>query len=235
MAIAERQAHQAGLSGPGTSNTIALTNNPLLGSLVIVTLWMTTNSSAMAVKDSANNSYTLTPSSPFTDFNNQTQWTAYLLSAPANATKTINFNWTGSDSVTAYVEEFTVSGGKVTWDKEATGNGATDPAVLPSITPTVSGSNIIYASSNTAGGFSHPTAGQVLSGWTGAGAGITALGSGAEYRFNASGATPVDYTGAGAVAYGGQANSFTFTPGVSTPPSVVGIVDDYQWIGGSSN
>lgn len=193
MAFSQVQG-AAGSASATTSMTITLTSNPTLGDLVCVAVTPAVAVTAMTCKDSNNNSYTATPSSPSTIETGAGQvWLFYLLSAPSNATKTLTVAWTTSSDAGGWADEFSYGTQTCTFDKDASGVGTTGTTInLPSITPTNSGS-LLYAAAAAGGTISAPTANATLGSWTGSGGAITD-GDMAEYDLNASGATAVQFT-----------------------------------------
>src|SRR5437762_1540350 len=82
--------------GSGSSVSVVLASAPTQGNLVCVGInWLTVSTlTSIAVKDSNNNVYTVTPSSPTAFLTGPGgSALAYLLSAPANATATITATW----------------------------------------------------------------------------------------------------------------------------------------------
>ena len=134
-----------------TQIVLTLPNNPTPGNLVIVGIIST--SPITSVKDSSNNSYTSTPSSPFSIVSGYSLSIFYLQNAPSNATKTITIIISPLGVIYSYVSE--VSGAAISsvFEREATYNLATAQAVInaPTITTTNNGDylfSIVFAGSN---------------------------------------------------------------------------------------
>jgi len=178
--------------------SVTLGSNPTQGNLVCVAIDQPMSGQTVTVKDANNNTYQVTTNSPspFTSGVGNV-FLAYLLSAPANASKIVNitFGTTLTNNADAWAEEFSVSGGSATFDKDATGTGSSGTTVnTPSITPTNAGS-LLYAAAAVAGSISAPAAGGTLGVWTGAAGGISSqTGDDAEYDLSTSSATAVDFT-----------------------------------------
>lgn len=171
----------------GTSGTVTLSGAPKTGSLVIVGVQVnTTNITGLSVKDSNNNVYTITP-------NSQGQaWIAYLLSAPANATATINLTWTTTTSLDVWSDEFLCSG-PCLFDQDAYSAGGPASTInTPSITPQ-NGNSLLYACATSKSNITAPVARAILGVWTGAAGAITA-GNMSEYVLSATSATAVQFT-----------------------------------------
>lgn len=193
-------SHSQGAVGsvnPGTTFNIVLTNNPANGNVVAVGLAFNTASiSSLTVKDSANNSYTKATNAPYTS----SAGNAYLfyLIAGGTATKTITVSWTTSAICAGWADEFTVTGGTATFDKDTGGSQTSSGGgaiTTPSITPT-NGGSLLYAIADligSVGGITSPTAGGTAGLWTGAAGAIT-LGSMAEYDLSVTGAQAVNFT-----------------------------------------
>jgi hypothetical protein len=145
---------------------------------------------------------------------------AYLLSAPANASKTITWSWTTSVNTEAWADEFNPNGNTVTFDTSIAGTGASGTTInSPSVTPAASIS-LAYATAVTAGNISAPIAGATLGSWTGSDGAIT-NGNMSEYGFNLAASTAVQFTQSSA-AWACMAMTLTGTP---NPPLVsVGCV-----------
>jgi hypothetical protein len=109
----------------------------------------------------------------------------------AAITATINSPGT---TVNVWADEFVVSGGTASFDKDAAASSSTAGTTIntPSITPTNSGS-LLYSCAAAGGTISAPSAGGTLGSWTGAAGAIT-NGDMSEYDLSASSATAVDYT-----------------------------------------
>lgn len=145
---------------------------------------------ALTLKDSNNNSYTITPHSPSAIQTGAGQtWLAYLLSAPANATSALTASWTTTATTALFADEFSVSGGTATFDTDiAASSGVAGTAInTPTITPAGAG-ELLFAGS-AAGG----TISTANSPWTQT-AGVVRNGDWAEYDLSAGSATAVNFT-----------------------------------------
>jgi hypothetical protein len=137
----------------GTTATVVIPQNPRPGDLVCVGIMGGHGLTLGTVKDSNNNSYTITPNSPSSahDATAGSIWLAYLLSAPANATGTITATFSAGTISTAdmWADEFYMgSGASAVFDKDAVGSGSTGPTInTPSITPTQTG-ELLFAHAN---------------------------------------------------------------------------------------
>jgi parallel beta-helix repeat protein len=205
----------------GTAGSVTLTNNPTTGNLVVVAIKFYDSISGLSVKDSNNNVYTLVPDNSPSSYVGPV-WMAYLLSAPANASKIINATWTNSVYSVVWGDEFhPATGTSITYDRDAqaqSGGPSTTPNT-PTITPSTAGSLLYSGLSNSVSGTNAPAANGTLGVWTGSGGGPNTSHPGnAEYVLAATGATAVNYTtGSGVwsalVAAFTLANSDTGTAG----------------------
>ncbi len=179
-----------------TTLVCTLTNNPVSGDIVpIGFVWSNGTSSGPAsvtISDGNSNSYTVSAHSPSTTqaATRGAVYLFYVLSAPANASKTITatFSTTGSGSIhfaTMCVDDFTVTGATPTLNLDSTGTGTTGTTIN---TPTVTANsgNLAYAMAN----------GNVIttvnSPWTGT---TTAtIGAGCGYILSATGNTALSMT-----------------------------------------
>jgi hypothetical protein len=183
-----------GYKPSSSPDTITLGANPTLGNLVCVGITTLGSAiTAVSVKDSNNNAYTITPNSPSALQSGAGQvWMAYLLSAPSNASKTITISYTGSVSVGAWADEF--SGGPFSFDKDVSAaNSVAGTTVNTPTLATAASGELLYAAAGVNGDISAPTAGETLGSWTGAGGAITA-GNMSEYDLSASGTVAVQFT-----------------------------------------
>jgi len=217
--------------GSGTSTTLTLTSNPVTGNLVCVAVLANSENpipSSMALSDANGNVYTFTPLSPSEanpGGNNNLVWLAYLLSAPANASKTLNFTWVTSSSLKMYADEFSYSG-TVSFDKEIAGSGTTGTTVnSPTITPTNTNSLVFAASNSQAAAYTAPTAGGTLGAWTGSDGAIIG-GNMAEYDLDVTGAQAVQFTSASSQGWGSMAMAF------SVSADVITVQNQYQVVVG---
>lgn len=214
--VQKKQANNAPTGSPANISVV-LTSAPTAGDIVCVALGQgaaTSGAVLNTVKDSNNNSYTITPNSPSTFQSGAGQiWLAYLLSAPANASATITFNVSGLNTISCdmWAVEFSVSGGTVAFDKDAKANSATGTTInTPSITPAGSG-QLAYAAASSGG-----TVSSAGTPWT-IGT-IAASGDADEYDLSISAATSVNWPETGGSGWSAMAMTFTFTAsGGSTP------------------
>jgi hypothetical protein len=149
----------------------------------------------LTVLDSNSNSYTKTANSPYTLGDNSIS--LYYLIAPSNATNSLSVH---ASLVTAIiyvaVDDFAVSGGNATYDKEAKGTGTGTTINTPSITPTYPNSLLYSTAAISVAGITAPNAGATLGSWTG-GAGQSPSSTkynDVEYILSATGATAVNYS-----------------------------------------
>ena len=133
-------------------------SHPALGDTILVgfATYFTsaTSTTITSVKDSNNNSYTISPQSPIfnADTNTTEMGIAYLLSAPSNASNTITVTWgkasTGGHLTSIWCDDFSLSSGYVAvFDSDATATGTTDSVNAP--TTSVSGNDIVYSTVST--------------------------------------------------------------------------------------
>jgi hypothetical protein len=206
-----------GFFGSTTSGTQALGAAPTAGNLVCVgirTAFAAVNT--MTVKDANNNIYAASTNSPYVQGNGTTDWLYYLAIAPANASATINFAWTGTGTVVAFIEEFGVSGGTATFDKDITGTGTGTSVNTPSITPTNANSLLWATAYSINVNMTAPAADATLGGWTGA-HGNAATTCNSEYMLSDTGAQAVAFTASSSVVWTSMAMSFYIT---AAAPSV---------------
>ena len=227
--------HVQGGEADGNSVTtvqVVLGANPTLGNIVCIGFGTSAAVSSLVIKDSNGNTYTVTPNSPENSAGGLV-YLAYLLSAPANANKTITATWTTSVFASIWADEFSVSGGTAAFDKDAKGTGSGTTVNLPSITPAGAGELLYSCMGNSGSTITAPTAGGASTNgvWTGAAGGISTNGQGgdAEYDLNASAATPVNYTQTSAT-WSAMAMAFIFTPVASGKN--VGVVTGISLQGG---
>ena len=201
----------------GTSQNLVLSAAPTTGNTVTVEACPSVAVTSLTVKDSNNNSYTVTTNSPSTVQSGAGQcWSAYLLSAPANASATITASWTTTATTPMFADEFSCSGCTIAFDKDAKANSSVAGTTIntPSITPTNS-SELLYAGA-AAGG----TISAVGSPWT-QNADIVRNGDWAEYDLSATGATSVNFTQSSGT-WSAMAMAFTVTAsgGCTQPPTM---------------
>src|SRR3954469_23406289 len=147
-----------------TTKAIVLGAAPSLGNLVIVGIvWYgpTAHPTGVTVSDNNGNAYTLTTSSPYGTTSgsivNPTLAIAYRLSAPSNASATININWTTANAIDAWADVFTVSGGTVVYDTDGIGDPGTSSSNInaPTLTPARPNA-LLYATAVSGGDISSP-------------------------------------------------------------------------------
>lgn len=220
------------------TNSVTLGAAPRLGDLVCVAVITdsgnNTSQTAMTVKDSNNNSYTVTPGSPSTALTGGGQvWLAYLLSAPANATAVINAAWTGATTSTEmWADEFSPNSGIIAFDKDAkvTNNTPGTTINTPSITPATAG-ELLFACAASSGIITAPTANGTLGAWTGSGGGVQ-NGDMAEYDLAASVAQAVNFT-QNSSSWAAMAMAFSITAVGSAGSEVLTFPDGFELPTGS--
>lgn len=186
-------------TGAATTLSVVLGANPTKGNTVCVALLVGNSDpgSPITVADSNGNAYTLTPHSPQARANVNTAYVvlAYLINAPANASKTITATWVTNESAIVWADEFSCAGATAVFDKDIGANPTTNTTILnsPTITPT-NPNELLYAACSGAQVINHPLGGAVQGVWTGAttspnfGVGMV------EYDLSATSATAVDFT-----------------------------------------
>jgi hypothetical protein len=179
-----------------TSTSVVLGGNPGLGSTVCVAIdWSGNAPTSITVKDSNNNVYTASTHTPSALTGGFYLGLFYLINAPANATKTINATWTGVSAGDIWADEFSLTGGTSSFDKDvtaATGNTGTT-VNTPTITPAGSG-ELLYSVAGDGGNITSPAAGATQGVWTGSGGGIS-NGNATEYVLSSgTGAIAPNYT-----------------------------------------
>jgi hypothetical protein len=184
------QATAVATGGAVTSLNVVLTNNPATGHTVYIGVVDAASvSRTFTVKDANNNAYTVTPSSPNNSrlANAGEVGIAYLLSAPANASKTITVTWSGVlIGANVYADEFTDANSCTrSFDTDAVANAGIGSPNAPSITP--GQANELFYS--VVSGQDNMTV--VNAPWTGT---ISASGDAAGYILNRSTAAAVNYT-----------------------------------------
>jgi hypothetical protein len=216
-----------------TTLSLVLSSAPTTGNLVCVGfLAQAQNVSALTVKDSNNNSYTVTPNSPATQSSCGAAFTAYLLSAPSNASATITATWTTASNAAIWADEFSYTGGSAVFDKDLAGTGTTGTTInTPVLVPAGAG-ELGYVQGLAQGSISAPAAGATLGSWTGSAGAIT-NGNMAEYALNLSASTAADFTqSSGAWAAMGMLIKIvaggTPTPGIIYSP----IGEEHQFFSG---
>lgn len=177
----------------GTTVTAVFANNPTQGNTVCVgIMWYgggATGTSIVSVKDGNNNDYTVTPSSPSLYVATAGQiFLAYLLSAPANADKTVTVTF--NDTIAAaicWIDEFSSTGGTPTFDSDDKGTGIGTAINTPTVP--VNGSNeLLYGAAAYSSAIDTAD-----SPWTGAAS--IEFGCYAEYDADASANQAIAFTG----------------------------------------
>ena len=207
-----------------TSTSASLGTAPASGDWVCVSLILINTSgtapSSVAIKDSNSNNYTISPNSPSTGSSGGYYVWIYLayLKAPANASSSISASWTTSCYVGFWIDDFSITGGTSSFDKDVAGTletASSGSATLPSITPSASGELLYSAGVDVTNYYTAPAAGATLGGWTGAALALQNSGDdgSAEYILSSTGsATGTDYTCEGSSdAYLNAIMAFTFT------------------------
>jgi len=209
--------HVTGTSNSHTGSPLSITlpgGAPTLGQLVLVGMASTVTTSALTVKDANNNVYTVTPNSPSTFQTGAGMvWLAYLLSAPSNASATINISWTGGGLMEAWIDIFNYTQ-TCFFDKDVAANTGTGSTTIstPSITPTNSGS-LLYATAAAGGTITHPIKNATLGVWTGSGGAIVG-GDMSEYDLSASSAEAVEFTQTPSSGWSAMAMAFYLSSAV---------------------
>ena len=205
FAHAQATAYTENFTVGTTSISMVLTNPPAPGDLVIVgALAFNTgsNPAITSVIDNNSNKYIPTRSTPFAQ-STGTPASLYYLIAPSNAGKTvtvtINPALATGGALAAYLDDFTVTGGRVGYDQDlgATSAGTTSPTNVPTITPNFSGS-LLYAFGNASNTFTG-----VSGAWTQNTIGVgPSAGDDAAWILSASGSQTPSFTFAPTMAYG---------------------------------
>jgi len=151
-------AHVAGQSASGGVSgsyaaTVVLPNNPTPGNTVCVAAMTFNNDVSTAptvtIRDSNSNAYTVSPSSPvsgvpvgYIGF----LFLAYLLVAPANASKTITatFSMATGGYAGIFADEFAPTGGTPVFDSDAAATGTGSSAHSPSV-PVAGSTELLYS------------------------------------------------------------------------------------------
>jgi len=180
---------QGGISGTGSA-ILTLTNNPGQGNLVCFGyLFDTTAGVITSIVDSNGNPYSIV-----TTTDSEVVGLAFLLNAPANASKTIFLNFTGSPSFyEVWGDEFSC-GTSTVFDNvvAASGNAVAGIINTPVITPKLSGGELLYSLCSPNVVLTAPGLGVVYNGWTGTA--IDAIyGTGGEYILSANSPQAVAY------------------------------------------
>lgn len=197
--------------------------NPTAGDLVCIAILPQQNTLlSLTVKDGNNNSYQVTPNSPASQSGAGWVYLAYLLTAPANANKTITCSWTHGVTLQIFADEFTPSG-PVVFDKDIAGVGTTGTTVnSPSINPAYAGS-LLYSAAITVNSMSSAN-----SPWT-ASTAVSSTdfsnGFAASYDLSASANTAVNYTQTSG-AWAAMAMAFYIS---SIPETLTDTMNNDNW------
>jgi X-X-X-Leu-X-X-Gly heptad repeat protein len=205
----------------GSSNTNQLTcvlaSNPSPGDLVVVMPGLANSlpQSNISVRDANGNNYTVDPHKAQIGVQEQA-FGAYLLSAPANASKTITVTYAANIEYAAvWCADFTVTGGTAQLDS---GAAQYTSGPNPLLTIPVHSSNELVISMTTAAG----NTGSAGSPWTEFGG--QNLGWDAEYALNVSADTAISWTGNGGTDFASAGLSFRLPHGLAKPPNNLGLV-----------
>ncbi len=207
MAFTHVQGANATYSGV-TSFTFALTSNPTAGNLVCIAMaYSNAPSRLTSVVDANGNQYTLVNSTEGLNGGFGVRL-AYLVKAPANASKTITVSFSQSETGDCFCDEFHVAAGSIVLSVvSASGSGSATAINLPSITPGSTG-ELLYAAVSVNGTITAPAAGGTAGVWTGCTGNGLGQGMGGEYDLSASTATPVNFTQTPSAVWAGLAMSF---------------------------
>lgn len=211
MGFTHVQGKEQDSVGSVTSLVIVLPSTPTPGNVICIAINWSDTISAVTVKDSNNNSYTLSTSTPFVGSVGPVGL-AYLLSAPGNATATITASWTTSRSAVMWAEEFSISGGTASYDTDNTANGTAAAIATPTISPALTGS-LLWATAQVQNAVTHPTADEAVGSWVGAHGGISpAFATMTEYLLSsAAGSNAVNFTQSPSGAFDGIVLAIKFT------------------------
>ena len=211
MAFTHAQATAtANVSGVATSLNVVLTNNPANGDLVCFGgQWFNGAGSpaSFTVADANSNNYTKSTNSPSTaNAASAGVAFAFYLASASGASKTITASFTSpgsSGSVEIFADDFTVSVGTASFDKDAAGSG--NAATINTPTVTLTGSNeLLYGFAAVAQSISG-----VAGGWT-QGA-IGGHGNATEYILSSSVSTPLNFSQGVSGQWDSMGMSFTTT------------------------
>lgn len=206
--------HIQGVAAVGSSASPSCTlTGTTAGSVICVGVIAEASSTTLSVTG-----FTVTPNAPSTFVSGGGQsFMAYKLNA-VGGNLTITGTLGASQSWTMWAEEFGVSGGTASFDKDAKANTAGSSTAIntPSITPAASGS-LLFSAVACNGTGSSPAAGGTQGVWTGSQGGIN-HGNISEYDLSAGAATAVNYTqSSGTYSCMSMAFTFTASGGGSTP------------------
>ncbi len=205
--------NSANASAAGTQTiSVNLGNLPVAGELICVSLMTAVVVTGLTIKDGNNNSYTISPNSPFTSGSTTWKlWLAYLTFAPSNADSVITATWTSATTSSRMIgTNFSVNGGTAAFDSDAF-NGFTTVNTTSFTGVTVVASkdhSLAWITASSFGSSNAPSDDGDLGIWTGAGI-IASLIS--EYDLDFSGSQACQFGSASAVAWSGLGMTFTFT------------------------
>jgi len=241
MAFIHIQGGTANTGGVvGTSFTIVLSNTPIVGNLVCVGIVFinatNTSPASISILDGNNNRYVITPNSPAAGtFPNAGSggtspeygwlYLCYFLVTDLPSSQII-VTWANSMYAQGWAEEFSVSAGVISFDKDVAGTVQTASgtvANIPSITPLAANSLLYSVGCDDYNGFVAPTAGGTLGAWIGGAGGpdLAITGGNTEYDLAATGSTSVNYTcGVSGDIYIASAMSFYTMPTEIFPPDM---------------
>ena len=199
------------------TDTVVLPLNPTAGNTVLVGFIANNGGTTpvlVSVKDANNNSYTVAPHSPSTyDSGAGNAYCAYLLSAPANADKTITVTMDAVNVVIAtWVAEFHLASGSASFDNDAIGSGTGTAVGAPTI-PVAQSDDLLFGV--VAYASSILTADSPFTGVSG-----IRFGCYSEYDLSANAGTPIAFTGdSGAAAWRSAGMSIKGPPSGPSPGS----------------
>ncbi len=224
--------NQPGVNSNGTANASSISctfaSNPAPGDLVVVSsIWwdgLADAGTLNSVTDGNSNAYTVSNAVDL-DWEAAAGTTriAYLLSAPANANKTITFNYATTNGagnlLVIFCDDFKITGGTAALDSIATSSGSSGASV---VSPTIGVSypnDLIYGMAATSYAVT-----SLSGGWSYGGGGTDpAYGNAAEYQLSASSNTALAMTtGSSPLYYDSSAISFRFVP---TPVNTTGQIN----------
>jgi hypothetical protein len=208
-------------SSPASGTTCGFGSNPATGDPVAIMVALDSGLTSVGLADCNSNTLVATANSPATSTTVGEHVYAFVYNtagkvAPSNACKTYTASWTGSASFLFVLgDDFSVSGGTASFDKDVAASNATSGAAgqvtLPSITPANSAS-LLWTSVSPNAYINAPTAGSTQGVWTGGAQTGAGNGPATEYELSGTGATATNMTDNSATdAYAGMAVAFKFT------------------------
>ena len=182
----------------GTSpKVLTLGAAPGLADIVVVAIVAASGSTITSVVDSNSNAYSSIPGNPFVAITGNNIYFFVLFSAPANASATININFTTASSPQAWAEEFSLTSGLAAVDNvpSANGSGTSGTTVnQPTVTPSTQNEVLFAICLPVNCSVTAPTSGASQGGWTGSAGGIGPNGNGCEYAMNITSSQAVNFT-----------------------------------------